>query len=74
MAELVPTRPFLVHLADGRTWAGAQFTDGFVCVHHPDQPNICTIAVNVDGLLTDRTPEDPLHDARIEWQDGPDRG
>lgn len=61
-----PARPFLVHLTDGRTWNGAEFPDGFVCVHHPDEPNICTIAVSVAGLLADRTPEDPLHGARVE--------
>ncbi|MFE2941026.1 hypothetical protein ACFXKG_18475 [Streptomyces sp. NPDC059255] len=64
-----PARPFLVRLTDGRAWPGAEFADGFVCVHHPDEPTVCTIAVSVDALLEDRSPGDPLHGARVERQD-----
>ncbi|MFD9192977.1 hypothetical protein ACFWCA_32785 [Streptomyces phaeochromogenes] len=67
MAVPAPARPFLLRLADGRIWAGAEFTPGgFVCVHHPDEYNWCTIGVSVDGLLADRTPEDPLYGAQVE--------
>lgn len=64
-------RPFRLHLTDGRTWSGAEFTPGgFVCVYTPDQPSgICTIATSLDELLADRTPEDPLHGARVERPD-----
>lgn len=68
MAVPAPPIPFLVRLADGRTWSGVEFTPGgFVCVHTPDSPGgICTIATSLDSLLANRTPEDPLHGARIE--------
>lgn len=65
-APASPT-PFLLRLADGRAWAGAEYgPGGFVCVHHPDEPNICTIAISLDALLADRTPGDPLHGAAVE--------
>lgn len=51
MAVPTPATPFLLRLPDGRTWSGAEFPGGFVCVHHPDEINVCTIAVNLDGLL-----------------------
>jgi hypothetical protein len=66
MAVPAPARPFLVRLADGRTWSAVEFANGFVCVHHPDETNVCTIALSVDDLLADRTPEDPLHGAAVE--------
>lgn len=66
MSDPARSVPFLLRLADGRTWVGAEFHDGFVCVHHPDEPNVCTIAVNLDGLLADAKPGDPLHGAQIE--------
>lgn len=68
MAVPAPARPFLVHLADGRTWAGAEFTPGgFVAVYTPDNPgSICTIGISLDALLAARTPEDPLHGATVE--------
>ena len=66
MAVPAPARPFLVRLADGRTWGGAEFTPGgFVCVHHPDEPTQCTIAVSIEGLLADRKPGDPLCGASV---------
>lgn len=66
MSAPTPARPFLVRLTDGRTWAGAEFgPGGFVCVHHPDEINVCTIAVSLDALLTDRQPGDPFHGASI---------
>ena len=58
--------PFQLRLRDGRIWKGAEFPNGFVCVHHPDEINICTIAVNLDGLLNDQPDGHPLHGARIE--------
>ncbi|MFC9987888.1 hypothetical protein ACFXKV_04515 [Streptomyces globisporus] len=59
--------PFRLLLADGRIWHGAEFASGFVCVHHPDEHNICTIAVSIDGLLDDaRHPDHPLHSAQVE--------
>lgn len=67
MAVPTPARPFLVRLADGRAWAGAEFSPGgFVCVHHPDEHNVCTIAVSLDDLLADGKPGHPLHGATIE--------
>ena len=60
-------RSFRLHLTDGRIWQGAQFADGFVCVHHPEEINICTIAVSMDALFEDRHPEHPLSGARVEW-------
>ncbi|GAA2985231.1 hypothetical protein [Streptomyces fulvorobeus] len=68
MAVPAPPVPFLVHLVDGRTWSGAEFSPGgFVCVHTPEGPSsICTIATSVDELLADRAPGHPLHGARIE--------
>ncbi|WP_320784183.1 hypothetical protein [Streptomyces sp. CRN 30] len=59
--------PFLLRLADGRAWAGAEYgTGGFVCVHHPDEATICTIAVSLDALIADCAPGHPLHGATIE--------
>lgn len=59
-------KPFRLHLTDGRVWFGAEFADGFVCVHHPDEVNICTIAISLDGLLNDQPVGHPLRGARIE--------
>lgn len=62
-----PATPFLLRLADGRAWAGAEFgPGGFVCVHHPDELNICTIGVSLEGLLADRRPSDPMYGAVVE--------
>ncbi|MGW6598493.1 hypothetical protein [Streptomyces sp. NPDC055036] len=58
--------PFRIHLADGRVWHGVEFQTGYVCVHHPDEPNGWTIAVSVDGLLADHPECAPLHGARVE--------
>jgi hypothetical protein len=58
--------PFRLRLTDGRVWQGAEFADGFVCVHHPDEMNICTIAVSVEGLLEDQPDGHPLHGATVE--------
>lgn len=66
MALPAPPIPFLVCLADGRTWGGAEFPDGVVCVRTPDDHGACILATSVDSLLADRTPEDPLHGATIE--------
>lgn len=63
-------RPFELHLRDGRVWQGAEFDDGFVCVHHPGEVNICTIAVSIDGLLENRTQEDPLCGAEVHRPNG----
>lgn len=65
-----PVRSFDVHLNDGRVWQGAQFTNGFVCVHHPDEINICTIALSTDDLLKDLPEGHPLHQAEIRWHEG----
>jgi hypothetical protein len=66
MAVPAPAIPFIVRLADGRSWSGAEFAPGeFVCVYHPGEANICTIAVTVTDLLD--VPEgSPLHGATIE--------
>lgn len=67
MAIPAAPTPFLLRLADGRAWAGAEYgPGGFICVHHPDEPNICTIAISLDGLLADQTPDDPLYGAQVE--------
>ncbi|MEU5580945.1 hypothetical protein ABZ791_30175 [Streptomyces huasconensis] len=67
MADPAPARPFLIRLTDGRVWPAAEFgPGGFVCVHHPDEPNICTIAVSIEGLLADLPPEHHLHGATVE--------
>lgn len=63
------SRPFCLRLADGRIWQGAEFADGFVCVHHPGEVNICTIAVSIDGLLADLPTEHPMHGAVVERPD-----
>jgi len=67
MAVPAAPTPFLLRLADGRAWAGSEYVPGgFVCVHHPDEVNVCTIAVSLDDLLADRQPGDPLHGATVE--------
>lgn len=62
-------QPFRLRLTDGRVWHGAEFADGFVCVHHPDEINICTIALSLEDLLSDRLPEHPMHGAVVEHPD-----
>ena len=64
--EWAHPKPFRVRLADGRAWQGAEFADGFVCIHHPDEANICTIAISIDGLLNDQPVGHPLRDAHVE--------
>lgn len=67
------TRRFHLHLRDGRVFHGARFPSGQVAVNHPqqpDQPYIMTLALDLDALLSERHPEDPLHEARVEWVDG----
>ena len=58
--------PLRLRLRDGRIWQGAEFGDGFVCLHHPDEPNICTVAVSLDGLLDDLPPEHELSGVVVE--------
>jgi hypothetical protein len=66
MAVPAPALPFLVRLADGRAWSGAEFEPGgFVCVHHPDELNACTIATSISHLL-DVPQGHPLYGAKIE--------
>lgn len=64
----VPARavPFVVRLTDGRAWGGAEFPGGFVCIHHPEEPTVCTIATSLDALLADPPPGHPLHGAQVE--------
>jgi hypothetical protein len=59
-------KPFRLRLTDGRVWQGAEFPDGFVCVHHPGEPTICTIAVSLDDLLADLPPMHQAHGAVVE--------
>lgn len=66
MAVPEPAHAFLIRLADGRTWGAVEFPNGFVCVHHPDEITVCTIATSLDGLLTDLPPGHPLHGAKTE--------
>ncbi|MGW0647881.1 hypothetical protein ACWD4T_03595 [Streptomyces umbrinus] len=67
MAVPTPAHPFLLRLADGRVWAGVEFTPGgFVCVHHPDQSTLCTVAVSLDALLADLPPGHQAHGAAVE--------
>lgn len=66
MAVPAPAIPFLLRLADGRTWGGVEFPGGFVCVYHPDQPTLCTVAVNLDALLNDLPPEHQARGATVE--------
>ena len=58
--------PFRLHLRDGRVWQGAEFANGFVCIHHPDEATVCIIAISLDGLLEDLRPGDPLEGANLE--------
>lgn len=60
-------KPFRLTLTDGRTYEGAKFADGFVIIHHPDQPNICTIAVSIDALTHDQPAGHWLHGATHSW-------
>ena len=57
---------FRLHLPDGRIWHGARYPDGFVCIHHPDEPNICTIARTLADAVGDYWPG-----ACVEWPDQP---
>lgn len=66
MAVPAPAIPFLLRLTDGRTWGAVEFPGGLVCVHHPDETNVCTIATSLDGLLADQKPGHPLHGAKAE--------
>ena len=61
-------KPFRLRLRDGRIWAGAQFGDGFVLVHHPYERSSVTLATTLDGLLHVEDQQHYLHGARIEWQ------
>lgn len=58
--------PFRLRLRDGRVWQGAEFPNGFVCVHHPDEINVCTIGISLDGLLEELHPEHELFGATVE--------
>jgi hypothetical protein len=66
MAVPATPTPFLVRLTDGRTWRGVEFeTGGFVCVHHPDEINLCSIAVTLTDLLN--VPQGhPMYGAKVE--------
>lgn len=55
-------RPFRLHLADGRAWAGVEFPGGHVAVNHPDEPVAFTVALSMEALLVG-----PLADARVKW-------
>lgn len=66
MAVPAPAIPLLVRLTDGRTWGAVEFPGGFVCVYHPNEPTVCTIAVSTDHLLAARKQGDPLKDATLE--------
>jgi hypothetical protein len=66
MAVPAPAIPFLVRLTDGQAWGAVEFPGGFVCVYHPDEPNVCTIALSVEHLLAGREPGDPLSGATVE--------
>jgi len=66
MAVPAPAHPFFIRLADGRNLGAVEFPDGFVCVYHPDEPTVCTIAVSLGALLADRHPRDLLHGASAE--------
>jgi hypothetical protein len=69
MPTPVPPTPFLVRLADGRAWAGAEFgPGGFVCLHHPDEYTLCTIATSLDNLL-DVPAGHLLHGAEVEHRE-----
>ncbi|MFF9285407.1 hypothetical protein [Streptomyces griseosporeus] len=70
MAVPAPAIPFLLRLADGRIWGAAEFPGGFVCVYHPDEYTLCTIATSVDALVNDRAPGDPLRGAVVEQYGG----
>lgn len=59
-------RPLTLRLRDGRAWQGVEFADGFVYIHHPGEPNLCTIALSIDALLADRHAQDPMHGASVE--------
>lgn len=63
------SKPFRLRLADGRVWHGAEFSSGFVCVHHPDEINICTIALSLDDLLADLPSKHQAHGAIVERLD-----
>ncbi|WP_181785085.1 hypothetical protein [Streptomyces phytophilus] len=73
MATTDWTRPFRLHLADGRTWHGAQFPptetfpDGLIFVGHGESGPPGIIAVSLHSLFTGLNPNDPLVGARVEW-------
>ncbi|MFJ1808534.1 MULTISPECIES: hypothetical protein [unclassified Streptomyces] len=66
MAVPAPAVPFFLRLADGRTWSGVEFPSGFVCVHHPGEPVLCTVAVSLEALLSDLPPGHQAHGATVE--------
>jgi len=66
---MATTRPFTLHLDDGRVWHGAQFPSGHVAVNHLEPGGAFTGATSMSALLDDLAPEDPLHGARIEWDE-----
>lgn len=66
MAVPAPAIPLLVRLGDGRNWGAVEFPGGFVCVYHPDEPTVCTIALPVEHLLAGREAGDPLRGATVE--------
>jgi hypothetical protein len=66
MAVPAPAVPFLLRLADGRTWGAVQFPGGFICVYHPDEINVCTIAISLDALVGDSRPGNVFQGAQAE--------
>lgn len=63
------SRPFRLHLDDGRVLHGVEFPNGHVAVNHPDEPGgAFTVGISL-GALTDE-PGYWLHGARIEWSEG----
>ncbi|MEU1159004.1 hypothetical protein ABZ369_39340 [Streptomyces sp. NPDC005918] len=60
-------KPFRLTTRAGHTFEGAKFADGFVVIHHPDQPNVCTIAVSLDALTADQPEGHWLHGATHSW-------
>lgn len=58
--------PLRLHLVDGRVWHSVEFPSGMVAVNHPDELNVFTIAMSIDGLLSEQPEGAALHGARVE--------
>lgn len=60
------SRPFRLHLPDGRTFHGAEFPNGHAAVNHPGEPGgAFTVAISLDGLINQ--PGYWMLGARVEW-------